>query len=248
MSTKTAVAAAFDGKADAYLQGREREYGFRVQRRLVLAMIGGRRGRALEIGCGAGGVTDDLTRLGFETVGIDLSFGMLSVARRRFPRGAGFACADVERLCWPDGAFDLVVGMGFLEYLPDPRPALTEIRRVLRPGGEAVLTVPTSVSPSAMADRLFDSLPAGVRRLILRRKTLPSGDPVHRQVPWRLDRILRAHGLEPGARAFCHFTMFPFERIAPRLSESIAAGLEPFGRNRVTGLLAKQYVVRVTVP
>ena len=263
--TKDDVATAFDGKAGRYRDEREREYGFMVQRRLVLDMIAGRGGRALEVGCGSGGIARDLVERGYAVAGIDISPAMAKTAAARIAidsdgfagvrvaggrlsgerlTGARFACADVERLSFPDASFDLVIGMGFLEYLPDPARSCAEIRRVLKPGGEAILTVPTSVSPSARMDRLFDALPASVKKMLLRRRELPKGDPVHRLAPWHLDRVLRDGGLCPDRSAFCHFTMFPFERVLPKASESLARLLEPLGGNRVTGLLGKQYLVR----
>ncbi len=249
MRTKESVAGAFDRKAGRYSAGREGEYGFRVQRAAVLRLLRGAGGHALEVGCGSGGITAELRARGFAPVGVDLSPAMARAAADRIPAAtAQFLVADIERLCFPDGAFDAVIGMGCLEYLADPAAALAELRRVVRRGGEVVLTVPTPVSPSALADRSFDALPPSVRRLLLRRATLPSGDPVHRLAPWTLDRALLAAGFVPENRAFAHFTMFPFERIARRASEALASVLEPLGRNRVTGLLAKQYIVRATAP
>lgn len=245
MRSKQEVAASFDGKAGDYRLRRESSYGFRTQRRLVLSMIGGRGGRALEVGCGSGGIAADLVERGFNVVAIDLSLEMLRAARGRLAQdGVRFLRADAERLCFRAAGFDLVVAMGVLEYLPDPGEAIAEIRRVLRDGGEAIVTVPTSISPSALMDRLFESFPASLRRMLLWRDTLPKGDPVHRLAPWELDRALARAGLEPRERGFCQFTMFPVDAVLPALSERIGRLLEPLGRNRFTGPLARQYLVR----
>jgi SAM-dependent methyltransferase len=54
----------------------------------------------------------------------------------------GVQCQDVQRLTHPDGAFDLVTSTEVFEHVPDDRRAFAEVRRVLRPGGLLVFTVP----------------------------------------------------------------------------------------------------------
>lgn len=62
------------------------------------------------------------------------------VAPGRF-RGS-VQCQDVQRLTYPDGAFDLVTSTEVFEHVPDDLQAFAEVRRVLRPGGHLVFTVP----------------------------------------------------------------------------------------------------------
>jgi len=73
--------------------------------------------------------------------------GMLGPTLRRMPghRLATYPEVDMHALPYPDAAFDLVVHSDTLEHVPDPVHALTECRRVLRPGGALCLTVPTIV-------------------------------------------------------------------------------------------------------
>ena len=63
---------------------------------------------------------------------------------RRLPRhvAADYPEVDARSLPYPDGSFDLVVHSDTLEHVPDPRRALEECCRVLRPGGKMVFTVP----------------------------------------------------------------------------------------------------------
>ena len=58
----------------------------------------------------------------------------------------GVQCQDVQRLTHPDGAFDLVTSTEVFEHVPDDGRAFTEVRRVLRPGGHLVFTVPLMAS------------------------------------------------------------------------------------------------------
>ena len=96
-------------------------------------------GSALDAGCGTGFQSALLTELGWDAHGIDVSAGLLAVARRRLP-AASFALASVETLPYPDARFDAVVCCGStLSFVDDPARALTEMGRVLRPGGRLLL-------------------------------------------------------------------------------------------------------------
>ena len=95
----------------------------------------------LEIGCGTGHALGWLQRYfrPRRMVATDLDLRMLVAADGRIkkqPRpGAALACADATRLPFASGAFDAVVGFGFLHHVPIWQQALTEVARVLRPGG-----------------------------------------------------------------------------------------------------------------
>jgi SAM-dependent methyltransferase len=93
-------------------------------------------GDVLDNGCGVGVL---LARLGdaHRACGSDLSYGMLRHARD--DGGLGLVQADSTRLPFADGSFDVVFARALLHHLPEPDQGLAEIRRVLRPGGLAVL-------------------------------------------------------------------------------------------------------------
>lgn len=94
-------------------------------------------GRALDVACGTGALTEELARSA-EVAGIDLSPRMIERARRRVPAGR-FAVADALALPFPDGAFDAAtIGFG-LRNMPDYRACLAEMVRVVRPGGRVVV-------------------------------------------------------------------------------------------------------------
>jgi ubiquinone/menaquinone biosynthesis C-methylase UbiE len=78
-------------------------------------------------------------------VGIDLSGRMVELAQRRSHErrvaNASFAHMDAEKLDLPDAGFDVAVCALGLMYMTDPLLALTELRRVVRPGGRIALAV-----------------------------------------------------------------------------------------------------------
>jgi SAM-dependent methyltransferase len=90
----------------------------------------------LELGCGAGELSAELLRRGATLTAVDLSPGMVELARSRAPEGT-FLVAPAEETGLPDGSFDLVVGKAVLHHV-DVAVAAREVHRVLRPGGRAV--------------------------------------------------------------------------------------------------------------
>lgn len=95
--------------------------------------------RILDAGCGRGEVLLACARRGAEVAGVDYSEAAVGITREtlsEFP-GADLRVGDVTALPWPDDTFDRVQFSDVIEHLDPPQtvPALTEFRRVLRPGG-----------------------------------------------------------------------------------------------------------------
>ncbi len=98
--------------------------------------------RVLDLGCGSGDLTLALARSGAQTTAVDLSSGMIEVARRRLERFApdakvDFVVAAAEELPIEDGSMDVIIGRFILHHLDIPRAA-AECSRVLAPGGRAL--------------------------------------------------------------------------------------------------------------
>lgn len=96
-------------------------------------------GRVLDLCCGQGNVTGALAKAGHSVIGADFSAKMLSHARKRFP-AEDFVEADAQDLPFEDAVFDTVVCSFGLMHVPDQPRALSEIRRVLKPAGQFVMT------------------------------------------------------------------------------------------------------------
>ncbi len=105
----------------------------------VLDAVGEHPGRLLDIGTGTGRLLERLASRVDRGLGVDASRAMLALARSRLSKPDLAHCAvrqaDMYRLPMPDGAFDTVVLQMVLHYAEDPRAALAEAARVLRPGG-----------------------------------------------------------------------------------------------------------------
>jgi ubiquinone/menaquinone biosynthesis C-methylase UbiE len=103
--------------------------------------------RVLEVGCGPGHLSIQLTRQhSLDVSGLDLDPAMIERARANADRaGEGderrpsFLVGDVASLPFPDGSFDLVVSTMSMHHWADPTAGLAEINRVLRPGARALI-------------------------------------------------------------------------------------------------------------
>src|SRR6478752_4006725 len=96
----------------------------------------GRSAQVLDVGCGAGFLSNHLAREGFTVTGIDSSQASIDVASRHDETGkARYLLGDASRLPFPDGSFDVVCAMDFLEHVEEPAAIVAEMARVLKPGG-----------------------------------------------------------------------------------------------------------------
>jgi phosphatidylethanolamine/phosphatidyl-N-methylethanolamine N-methyltransferase len=113
-------------------------------RKRAATLVNGLPGRAvLEVGVGTG-LALPRYNSDKQIIGIDLSADMLALARRRVANLGlrnveGLREMDAEATDFADGQFDTAVAMFVASVVPNPRRLLTELRRVVRPGGNILL-------------------------------------------------------------------------------------------------------------
>ena len=92
--------------------------------------------KILDIGCGAGLLTNHLASLGHTVYGIDLSCASLDVARSKDgTQSVIYLHADATEIPLQEAMFDAVCAMDLLEHVPHPEKVVAEASRLLRPGG-----------------------------------------------------------------------------------------------------------------
>ena len=144
-----------------------------------------RRPRILDVGCGTGANLLLLSQYG-QAEGVDVSEDALAFCRARglndVKLGAG------EELPYEDSTFDLVTAFDVVEHMDDDLAGVTEMRRVLRPGGRVLLFVPTFMFLWGLQDDVSNHR---------RRYRLPE-----------LRRVLEQAGFEIGRTTYANITFF----------------------------------------
>ena len=100
----------------------------------------GRGTRLLDVGCGSGLTLVLAADRGAIPSGLDISPGLLGIARDRLP-AADLRDGDMESLPFDGASFDAVTGVNAFQFAGNPRRALREAARVLRPGGLLVASL-----------------------------------------------------------------------------------------------------------
>lgn len=150
----------------------------------------GRGRRALDLGARDGRQTRWLTRRGYEVVSVDVEPGFTQ-------------CLEIDAnqpLPFPDESFDLVWSSEVIEHLEQPQRVLAELRRVLRPGGDIILTTPNSYALLFRFIALFGLTPQRIQR----------DDHIH-----FFDRA-DIEKLAPDAQLYGHFPYFWVKRTIRR--------------------------------
>jgi len=139
--------------------GYQRQMG-RWSRRLAVPFVEfaghGDGERILDMGCGTGSLTEELTQRDASTqvVGLDYSAVYASYAAQQCGAGAQFLVADGAVLPFADDTFDRCFSLLVLHFVPDPILAISELCRVTRPGGVVAAAV-WDAGGGVLVNRMF---------------------------------------------------------------------------------------------
>jgi ubiquinone/menaquinone biosynthesis C-methylase UbiE len=158
----------FDRRAGSYEGGLTARWRDPLQRASLDALELTAADRLLDVGCGTGWASRTAALTTAPVVGIDLSAEMLTKAVELAAGidGVSFALADSEHLPFPDASFSAVLCSNSFHHYPDPGSAVSEMVRVLQPGGRLVLGDATSDTVATRtADRLLRRFEPGHVRM-----------------------------------------------------------------------------------
>ena len=168
--------------------------------------------RVLDLGCGTGVFLRAAADRGAQVAGIDAAEGLLAIARQRVP-GADVRVGDMQALPFADDTFDAVTSFSSLFFADDMTRALSEARRVTKPGGTVLVQVfgrPERCSLEVMKSAIVPLL------------GMEGDEPEY----WRFDKleqIARDAGLEP-AETFDASWAYEFADDADLLRAMLSAG------------------------
>lgn len=243
--------ATTGGWSNLYAVNNGKTYHFHVRRQRVLELLPPTLGDVADIGCGPGIMVEPVLARGGRFEGIDLSPEMIRAARQQYRETdrVRFRIGNAENLQIPNGSVDQVICMAVIEYLKTPDRVLSEIARILRPGGIAIITVPKRWH----IDRLTVGATAPVRALA-RMAGIQGADSLPRLClqPNELDAAADKAGLKVTGAASYYFTPapYPLTRIAPEWTRRVNVKMERLYRTHspLAGFLAHGYIGRYEKP
>ena len=177
--------------------------------RRIVKDLNSQEPRILDIGCGTGANLEMLSEFG-KAEGVDVSAEALAFCQARGLQNV--RQGEAERLPYEDNSFDLVTGLDVVEHLDNDAAGLQEMRRVLRPGGRALLFVPAFMFLWGVQDDISNHR---------RRYTLES-----------LKAAMRQAGLEVELATYANITFF-VPILLGRLLMRVT-GFRPASENNIT--------------
>lgn len=180
--------------------------------RMIREAIAGRdfsHKHVLEIGCGRGGFSCWFARTWPNSTLTAADFAETAITKGKAYAQSeklfniAWRVADIQSMPWSDGQFDVVVSCETIEHVPDPRTALGELARVLRPGGLLYLTFPNYFSLAGL-HRIY-------RRVLRGEQFREEGQPINQftMIP-QVRRWVQLRGLQVlKVRSVNHSLPFP---------------------------------------
>lgn len=201
--------------------------------------------KVLEVGCGAGQTAVELGRRGHQVWALDGSEAMLRLAQEN-ARAAEVTdrvvlmIGDTHRLALDSASFDLVIALGVLSWLEEPRAAIDEMARVTRPGGHVLVTSLNTLDVAHLLDPRSNPLLRPLRTAV-RRGASASGRALgarpsvqnRRYLSRTVRRLLVRSGLVPVRQATVGFGFTMLGK--PVLGASFAMRLDRALQRRADG-------------
>jgi ubiquinone/menaquinone biosynthesis C-methylase UbiE len=168
--------------------------------------------KVLEIGCGTGYFTKEIVKTDALVTAIDISPELLNIAKQEITEtNVSFLLDNAYDLSFEDNSFDSIVGSSVLHHL-EIEKAISEMFRVLKPGGSMFFTEPNMMNPQIALQK---NIPA------LKRKLGDSPDETA-FFRWSLKKLLTKTG-------FTEIVIKPFDFLHPALSPSLIPFISAFG-------------------
>jgi len=168
--------------------------------------------KVLEIGCGTGYFTREIVKTGASVTAIDISPELLNIARQEIQDiNVAFLLENAYEMSFENSCFDSVVGSSVLHHL-EIEKAISEMYRVLKPGGSMFFTEPNMMNPQIALQK---NIPA------LKRKLGDSPDETA-FFRWYIRKLLRKTG-------FVEISIQPFDFLHPSVPPAMIKFISSIG-------------------
>lgn len=213
--------------------------------------------RALDMGCGAGQLIPILAGKGYQVCGIDISSRMVEISKqicKDCKIEADIKTGDCENLNYQDNSFDVYTAMGVIEYMDRDEPMFEEMRRVLCPGGVAIITIRNNQSIHirwrVIYTKFFEHKIKNFIKRILGRETKPYRIISKEHNPKELKKKLVSLGFEILDECYAHFHVLPAptDRLLWCLEAIMGKAMEKHLSRSKGAFLASSYIVKVKKP
>jgi ubiquinone/menaquinone biosynthesis C-methylase UbiE len=204
--------SAAKGYANAYTDGSFSSYFFNRRLEIILNSLQDyKHAKVLDLGCGPGMMAAQCIEKGFEFFGVDISEKMIDECINRFGhlKSAHFSVGKLQKLDFPDAYFDVVFCMGALEYVDGDEidNALSEMSRVLKPGGQIIVSLMSQHSFFAWHRRVRNS----IKRLLGQEDDSESYDGLSRSFDEKnFCKLLRAKSLNDINTQYFGLNIYPY--------------------------------------
>jgi len=235
----------------------DKQYRFDYVVNMVPANDGSKEIRALDMGCGAGQLIPILSGLGYEPYGVDISDKMIGLTNEQCKKlniKANLMIGDCEKLDFPDEFFDLYIAMGVIEYMSSDKPMLSEIYRVLKPGGTAIVTlrnincIPIRIN-YYYKSKIQNSIRNAVKKVVgLPMSTFEEISKEHD--PDEFKKILQNYSFRVLDEKYCHYHALPlpFSRWLLPIQTISGKIMEEKFKDAPKPLLASTYIIKFKKP
>lgn len=221
------------------------QLGYVIRREIASEMLKMSNGKILDVGSGPGTFISTMQNRERKIFASDLSFEMVKEARRN-NSGTLMHCTvgNLTNLGFRADIFDIVLCIGVMGYIPDPNRALTEIHRVLRPGGEAVLQTSNSGS---IKEKIYEKwLPVLKKKIGIAKACGWGFDfPLYSYRKKDFDKMIESNGFKIEDWSFYDFHMPFFERLSMNATIKLAKWLQRYGKKGASRFLGSGYLVKV---
>jgi SAM-dependent methyltransferase len=208
------------------------------RQKYVLEMLGEGSGRVLDLGCGAGSYFEYLEKLGFEVVGVDSSKEMIKLASQVAVnlKNSKAVHGDIMDLPFQDQKYDAIIAIGLIEYLPDDISFFEIVKKLLKPGGKAVITFRNKLCLERRLWKLYQKFGLRISKI----------EYFYREHnPADIIILLNVLGMKNINIRYCHFypLPWPFSRLLNFINNYFAHKMEKYFSTSSISFLASTFIV-----